>query len=504
MLGLLDKFVIVFIDDILIYTKNQEKHKEHLNLIWELLKKEELYAKFSKCEFWLSKVQFLGHVINSEDIHVDPAKIESIKDWASPKTPMEIRKFLGLAGYYQRFIKGFLNIAKPMTKLTHISVKFDCTKCVVFTDHKSLQHIPDQKELNMRQQWWLEPLSDYDCEIDSEAMKEENVKKENLHGINKEFETRADGTLCIKKRTLGTQLDLSTTYHLQTDGQSKRTIQTLEDMLRACVINFGKGWDSHLSLVKFSYNNNYHTSIKAASFEALYGRKCRSPICWAEVRDSQLTGPEIVHDLPRLDSFDVIIGIDWLTKYHGVIVFDEKIMRIPTKKDGSFRISVDYHGLNKLIVKNQYLLLRIDDLFDQLQGSSVYSKIDLRSGYQQLKVQEEDIPNTTFRTRYGHYEFQVIPFGLTNAPTVFMDMMNQVCKWYLDKFVILLIDDILIYFKDQEEQEEHLKLILELFKKEELYAKLIVKAFMWIPLRLSRLRIGHHLRLQRRFTSSEV
>nr|GEV96797.1 putative reverse transcriptase domain-containing protein [Tanacetum cinerariifolium] len=136
------------------------------------------------------------------------------------------------------------------------------------------------------------------------------------------------------------------------------------------------------------------------------------------------------------------------------------------KKDGSFRMCIDYHELNKLTVKNRYPLLRIDDLFDQLQGSSVYSKIDLRSRYQELRVKEEDILITTFRTRYGHFEFQVMPFGLTNAPVMFMDLMNQVCKPYLDKFVIVFIDDILVYSKDVEEQEKHLKIILELLKKE--------------------------------------
>ncbi|GJS90886.1 putative reverse transcriptase domain-containing protein [Tanacetum coccineum] len=137
------------------------------------------------------------------------------------------------------------------------------------------------------------------------------------------------------------------------------------------------------------------------------------------------------------------------------------------KKDGSFRMCIDYRELNKLTVKNRYPLPRIDDLFDQLQGSSVYSKIDLRSGYHQLRVREEDIPKTAFRTRYSHYEFQVMPFGLTNAPAVFMDLMNRVCKPYLDKFVIVFIDDILIYSKNKQEHEEHLKLILELLKKEE-------------------------------------
>ncbi|GJS31081.1 putative reverse transcriptase domain-containing protein [Tanacetum coccineum] len=121
---------------------------------------------------------------------------------------------------------------------------------------------------------------------------------------------------------------------------------------------------------------------------------------------------------------------------------------------------IDYRELNKLTVKNRYPLSRIDDLFDQLQGSRDYSKIDLRSGYHQLRVHEEDIPKTAFRTCYGHYEFQVILFGLTNAPIVFMDLMNRVCKPYLDRFVIVFIDDILIYSKSRKEHEGHLKLIM--------------------------------------------
>nr|GEY67092.1 putative reverse transcriptase domain-containing protein [Tanacetum cinerariifolium] len=534
----LDKFVIVFIDDILIYSKNEQEHGKHLKLILKLLKKEKLYAKFSKCEFWIPRVQFLGHVIDSRGIHVDPAKIESVKDWASPKTPMEIRQFLGLTGYYRRFIEGFLKIAKPMTKLTQKKVMFDwgdkqeanfqllkqklcsapilalpegaeefvayCdashkglgavlmqrekvisyasrqlkiheknytthdlelgavvfalkiwrhylyeTKCTVFTDHKSLQHILDQKELNMRQCRWLELLSDYDCEIryhpgkanvvadalskkerikplrvralvmmigldlpkqilgaQTEAKKPKNLKKEDVGGMlienskdpekfrKEKWEPRTDETLCFNKKSwlpcygdlralimheahkskyfvhpgsdkmyqdlkqlywwpnmkadiatylprtssgydtiwvivdrltkyahflpmrednsmdkltklylkafqkaLGTRLDMSTAYHPQTDGQSERTIQTLEDMLRACVIDFGNGWERHLPLVKFSYNNSYHASIKAAPFEALYGRKCRSPVCWAEVGDAQLTRGFIAYRL---------------------------------------------------------------------------------------------------------------------------------------------------------------------------------------------------------------
>ncbi|GJR15774.1 reverse transcriptase domain-containing protein [Tanacetum coccineum] len=588
----MDKFVSVFIDDILIYSRDEKEHEEHLKTNLELLKKEELYAKFSKCEFWINTVKFLGHVIDSSGIHVDPAKIEAVKNWASPTTPSEIRQFLGLAGYYRRFIEGFSKIAKPMTELTQKNQKFDwgeeqeeafqllkqklcaapilalpegsddfvvyCdasikglgavlmqrmkviayasrqlkiheknytthdlelgavvfalkiwrhylygTKCVVFTDHKSLQHILDQKDLNMRQRRWIELLSDYDCEIryhpgkanvvadalsrkerieplrvralvmtigldlpsrileaQKEAVKVENIEAEDIGGMLKKLEARANGTLCLDNRSwlpcygdtrslimheshkskysihpgadkmyhdmkmlywwpnmkadiatyvskcltcakvkaehqrpsgllvqpdipewkwekitmdfitklpktaagfdsiwvivdrltksahflpmretdstikltrlymkeivarhgipvsiisdrdshftsrvwqslhkaLGTQLNLSTAYHPQTDGQSERTIQTLEDMLRACVIDFGNGWDRHLPLVEFSYNNSYHTSIKVTPFEALYGRKCHSPVCWVEVGEAQLTGPEIIHE----------------------------------------------------------------------------------------------------------------------------------------------------------------------------------------------------------------
>ncbi|GJT54365.1 putative reverse transcriptase domain-containing protein [Tanacetum coccineum] len=150
------------------------------------------------------------------------------------------------------------------------------------------------------------------------------------------------------------------------------------------------------------------------------------------------------------------------------------------KKDGSFRMCINYRELNKLKMKNRYPLSRFDGLFDQLQGSSVYSKIDLQSGYHQLRVRKVDILKTTFRMRYGHYEFQVMLFGLTNVPAVFMDLMNRVCKSYLEKFVIVFIDDILIYSKNKVEHEGYLKLILELVKKEDLYAKFSKYEF-WIP-----------------------
>nr|GFA11486.1 putative reverse transcriptase domain-containing protein [Tanacetum cinerariifolium] len=545
----------------------------------DLRSEEKLYAKFSKCEFWIPKVQFLDHVIDSRGIHVDPAKIESIKDWASSKTPTEIRQFLGLVGYYRRFIEGFSKIAKSMTKLTQKGIKFDwgekeengfllikqklcsapilalperskdfmvyCdashkglgavlmqrekviaygsrqlkvheqnytthdlelgsvvfalkiwrhylygTKCTVFTDHKSLQHILDQKELNMRHRpdalshkerikpLWVRALvmtigldlPRQILEAQIEALKPKNLEKEDVGGMIKKdipkekLEPRDDGTLCLNGRSwlpcygdlrsvimykshkskysvhpgsdkmyqdmkklywwpnmkaniatyvskcltcarvkvehqrpsgllvlpvipewksdnimmdfttklpkssqgfdtiwvivdrltksahflpirendpldklarlylnrivarhgipvsiicdrdrrftsnfwrsfqkaLGTDISMSTAYHPETDGQSERTIQTLEDMLRTCVIDFGKGRVKHFPLCEFSYNNSYHASIKAAPYEALYGRKCRSLVCWAEVGEAQLTGPKLIQETTKM------------------------------------------------------------------------------------------------------------------------------------------------------------------------------------------------------------
>ena len=149
------------------------------------------------------------------------------------------------------------------------------------------------------------------------------------------------------------------------------------------------------------------------------------------------------------------------------------------KKNGSLRLCIDYRQLNKVTIRNQYPLPRIDDLFDQLKGAKVFSKIDLRSGYHQLKVRREDVPKTAFRTRYGHYEFLVMPFGLTNTPTAFMDLMNRVFGPYLDKFVIVFIDDILVYLNSKEEHAKHLRIVLQTLREHQLYAKFI-KCQFWL------------------------
>ncbi|KAL4021646.1 hypothetical protein IC575_020452 [Cucumis melo] len=149
------------------------------------------------------------------------------------------------------------------------------------------------------------------------------------------------------------------------------------------------------------------------------------------------------------------------------------------KKDGSMRLCIDYRELNKVTVKNRYPLPRIDDLFDQLQGATVFSKIDLRSGYHQLRIKDGDVPKTAFRSRYGHYEFIVMSFGLTNAPAVFMDLMNRVFREFLDTFVIVFIDDILIYSKTEAEHEEHLRMVLQTLRDNKFYAK-FSKCEFWL------------------------
>ncbi|GJV77943.1 putative reverse transcriptase domain-containing protein [Tanacetum coccineum] len=343
----LDKFVIIFIDDILIYPKTKEDHEVHLKLVLELLKKERLYAKFSKCEFWLQEVHFLGHVVNHNGIRVDPSKIEAVKNWKAPTTPSEIRLFLGLAGFYRSFIVNFSKIAKPLTSLTQKNKKYKwgAEQEEAFQTLKIIY-----KELNMRQMRWIELFSDYECEIryhpgkanvvadalsrkervkprrvratamtiqsgvkrmileaQSEAFKEENAPAERLHGLD-QIKSGHDTIWVIVDRLTKSTHFLATRedYNMEklerlyideiTDGQSERTIQTLEDMLRACVIDFGSSWDVHLPLAEFSYNNSYHSSIQCAPFEALYGRKCRSPVLWAEIGESRLIRPKLVQE----------------------------------------------------------------------------------------------------------------------------------------------------------------------------------------------------------------
>ncbi|GJY89282.1 putative reverse transcriptase domain-containing protein [Tanacetum coccineum] len=384
----LDKFVIVFINDILIYSKNKKEHEEHLKAVLELLKKEKLYAKFSKCEFWIPKVQFLGHVIDSQGIHVDPTKIESIKDWESPKSPMKIRQFLGLAG--KNYTTHDLELGSVVFSLKLWRHYLYGTKCTVFTDHKSLQHILNQKELNMRQRRWLELLSDYDCEIRYhprkanvvvDALSRKDMLLENSKDPEKfrmkKLEPYADGTLCFNDRSwlpcygyLRTVIMHESKYsiHLGSDkmyqdmkklygwpnmksniatykwdniimdfitkipklSQGYDTIWVIVDRLTKSAIFVPMRETDPLEKLERMYlkevvtrhgipvsiicdrdprfASHFWRSLQKAledyhnleDMVAMLVRstleRCRSPVCWAKVRQVQLTGPELVQE----------------------------------------------------------------------------------------------------------------------------------------------------------------------------------------------------------------
>ncbi|GJY85730.1 putative reverse transcriptase domain-containing protein [Tanacetum coccineum] len=239
----LDRFVIVFIDDILIYLKSKEEHEIHLKLILELLEKEKLFRKLSKYEFWLQEVHFLGHVVNSEGIHLDPSKANVVADALSRKERVKPRRARAMSMTIHSVHEDFK--AKKLARLyINEIVARHCVPVSIVSDCDSY------------------------------------------------FTSRFWQSL---QKALGKPLDLSTAYHPEIDGQSERTIQTLEDMLRACVIDFGGNWDTHLLLVEFSYNS-YHSNVKCAPFEALYGRRCRTPIAWVEVGESKLIRPEIIQE----------------------------------------------------------------------------------------------------------------------------------------------------------------------------------------------------------------
>nr|GEW30744.1 putative reverse transcriptase domain-containing protein [Tanacetum cinerariifolium] len=267
----LDKFVIVFIDDILVYSKDEEEHGKHLKIILELLKKERLYAKFSKCDFWLDSVQFLGHGIDRSGVHVDPPKIKAIKNWAAPTTPTDVRQFLGLAGYYRRFIEGqFLGLAGycGIREAQDEAIKRENVKAENLG--RLIKQIFEFRPDGARCFGNRVRLPRFDGLRDL-VMQESHKSKYSIHpGSDKMYQDlkplywwpnmKADiATYRLLQEALGTNLDMSTAYHPQTDGQREKTIQTLKDMLRAY--------------------------------------KCRSPVCWREVGDSQLTGPELIRDM---------------------------------------------------------------------------------------------------------------------------------------------------------------------------------------------------------------
>ncbi|KAL8097339.1 hypothetical protein AgCh_030469 [Apium graveolens] len=401
-------------------------------------RKKKLYAKFSKCEFWLQEVQFLGHIVSNEGIKVDPAKIEAIINWERPRTPTEVRSFLGLVGYYRRFVQKISRIATPLTKLTRKNEKFiwndkceesfrelkrrlitapvlslpdDQGNFIIYSDasHKGLgcvlmQHDkeikvckPDEAKVysmtfqpellekikkcqeevmdqdinrlvgeelctqkddqgstkmykDLKENYWWPDMKREIAEwpLEIPEWKWEHISMDFIVGlprtkanhdaiwvivdrltksahflpINERFSLEKLVHMYLKEivvhhgvpvsivsdrdprfnsrfwksfqEYLGTRLNMITAYHPQTDGQSERTIHTIEDMLRVCAIDFKGSWDEHLPLIEFAYNNSYHASIGMSPYEALYGHKYRSPVYWDEVGERKILGPELV------------------------------------------------------------------------------------------------------------------------------------------------------------------------------------------------------------------
>jgi hypothetical protein len=300
----LDRFVVVFIDDILIYSRSESDHEEHLRLVLQKLRDNQLYAKFSKYEFWIDKVPFLGHIISNGGIAVDPAKVKEIMEWSVPTTVTEIRSFLGLAGYYRRFIEGFSKIAKPMTSLLEKGREFKweeigmdfitglprtqkgydaiwvivdrLTKVAHFIPVKTTYKGSQLAELYMARIVCLH-----------------EVPKKIVSDRGSQFTSRFWRSFY---ENMNTKLNFSTAYHPQTDGQTERINQVLEDMLGACALKHGGSWDKSLPYAEFSYNNCYQASLKMSPFEALYGRKCRTPLYWDQTGGRQFFGPELIQE----------------------------------------------------------------------------------------------------------------------------------------------------------------------------------------------------------------
>nr|GEV76960.1 hypothetical protein [Tanacetum cinerariifolium] len=607
----LDKFVIVFINDILVYSKTKEEHEEHLHIVLGTLRQGKLYAKFSKCEFWLGQVAFLGHIVSTDATIGEREKsFEELKK-RLVSTPiltlpsgsggfriysdaskrglgcvlMQHGKFIAYASkqlkpYEANYPTQYLELATVVFALKIWRHYLYRETCNIFTDHKSLKYIFTPKELNMRQRRWLELLKDYDTNIQyhprkanvvADALSRKSGMLANLQigpEIIKDLE-RMDIELCIRDRlcvpsdpTLreallseahsspfsihpgstkmyedlkqyfrwnGMKQDIATYVgrclicqqvkieHQHASGllqpldilvwkwdeismdfvtglprtQKKNDaiwvvvnrltksayflpickdflISRLADIFYQEIVRLHGNWDEYLCLVEFAYNNSWHASIKAAPYELLYGRKCRAPICWNEVNERVIEGPELIEvtnekvtvakeklkearsrqksyddhvfpdELPGIPpvrevefNIDLILGSEPISKApyrmapielkelkdqlqelleRGFIRPSVSPWGAPVlfvkKKDGSMRLCIDYRELNKITIRNRYPLPRIDDLFDQLQGAMHFSKIDLRSGYHQLRVREQDIDKTAFRTRYVHYELE--------------------------------------------------------------------------------------------------
>ncbi|WMV50116.1 hypothetical protein MTR67_043501 [Solanum verrucosum] len=420
----LDSFVVVFIDDILIYSHSEEEH--------------------------------MGHVVSGNGIKVDPKKTDVIRNWPRPLSPSDIGSFLGLAGYYRRFVNEFSSIASPMTELTQKKAKFEWTdEC-----ERSFQTLKD-KLVSAPILSLPDGLDRYVVYCDASrvglgcvlmqngkviayASRQLKVHKKNYPTHDLEFAAVVFALKIWRHYLYGVHVDAFTDHKILQYVFTQKDLNLRQRRL----LEFLKDYDMSVHYHPVFPNDLPGVPPKREIEFGIDLLPDNQPNSIPPYRMAPAELKELKEQL--MDLLEKSFIRPSQSPWGAPVLFVKK-------KDGSLRMCIDYRQLNRVTVKNKYPLLRIDDLFDQLQGASHFSKIDLRSGYHQVKVRECDIPKTAFRTRYGHYEFVFMSFGLTNAPAIFMDLMNRVFKPYLDSFVVVFIDDILIYSHSEEEHMGHLR-----------------------------------------------
>ncbi|GJZ55738.1 putative reverse transcriptase domain-containing protein [Tanacetum coccineum] len=568
-------FVIVFIDDILAYSKSKEEHEVHWKLVLESLRKEKLYAKFlmgdalnrkervksRRVRGMILKAQseaFKQVNVLAERLHSLDPRMErkgdenNSKEWNSSDDQLRLRWRIYLvvladAAENVRDAIGF-EYCLASSKIGEGSVIRP--ELVLETTYKVVLIKEKLKAARDRQKSYVDkrrkPL---EFEVGDQVL----LKVSPWKGVVRFGKKGKLVPIYVGPFEILERFGL-VAYRLRLPEELSSVHDTFHvSNPKKCLADA----NLHVSLDEIKIDKTLHFLEEPVEImdREIKKLKCRK-IALVKVRWNSKRGPNqedyLPDPWPELEgkrfgmiqdsliplsrgSFDVIVGMDWLSKRKFVIVCHEKVVRIPLegdeilwvhsertqgvvktlmntkvdepklsdisvvrdfidvlpkdlsmtttttrapvlfmkKKDGSFRMCIDHRELNKLTVKNRYPLPRIDDLFDQLRGACPFLKIDFRSGYHQLRVHEDAIPNTIFQTRCGHFESTVMPFGLTNTPSVFVDLMNWVCKPYLRRFVIVFIDDILAYSKSKEEHEFHLKLMLESLRKEKLYAKFL-------------------------------
>ncbi|GJX58019.1 retrotransposon protein, putative, ty3-gypsy subclass [Tanacetum coccineum] len=497
----LDKFVIVFIDDILVYSKSEEEHERHLRIVLEILRQKKLYAKFSKCEFWLQQVAFLGHIVSADGIIMDPSKVEAITKWPRPTTVTEVRSFLGLAGYYRRFVEGFSRLALPLTQLMRKGEKF------VWTDERQ-ESFEELKRRLVSAPILTLPSGSGGFQIYSDASKKGLGCVLMQHGkyhpgkanVVADALSRKSGMIaCFDSRILHDLERLDVELCVRgSDGYwaSMRIESNLMLQIKEAQRDDGELW----AIVQ-NVEDGKHTEFSVDDDGVVWfeDRLCvpNDQALREKVMTEAHSSPFTIHPGSTKMYRDLKQYFWWNGMKQDVATFVSKCMTCQQVKIEHQRasgllqpleipmwkwdeISMDFvTGLPTTQKRHDAIWVVVDRLTKSAHFLPIRKNYEIRSLRLIFRVREQDISKTAFRTRYGHYEFLVMPFGLTNAPAVFMDLMNRIFHEYLDKFVIVFIDDILVYSKSEEEHERHLRIVLEILRQKKLYAK-FSKCEFWL------------------------